>query len=188
MDRYPLNPDSQPLEETFFAKENAALLERLKAEAQQKQKLQAMREVVPNADDALLERLIKIGLKPETVLAMVLVPLAAVAWADGEIDARERAALVKAAEERGVKPGSAARQLLDTWLDRQPGRDLLETWKRYVKALYAGIEEKERHAVHAAMMDLARGVARSAGGFLGLGSKVSAAEKAVLDDLDKALA
>jgi hypothetical protein len=37
------------------------------------------------------------------------------------------------------------------------------------------------------MMNLARGVAKAAGGFLGLGSKISAAEQAVLDDLDQAL-
>ena len=43
-----------------------------------------MREVVRVNDDALIDNLIALGLEPGTVLALQLVPLAAVAWADGQ--------------------------------------------------------------------------------------------------------
>ncbi len=187
MDKYPLSPDAQDLEAAFFARQDSELLEKLRKAAQLKQRRDAFREVVPNADDELLDRLMEMGLQPQTVLALVLVPLAAVAWADGRLEPRERQALLKAAEERGVKPGTPARQLLDTWLEHPPGTQLLDAWKRYVRTLYTGIEEKERRAVHSRILELARGVAQAAGGFLGMGAKISPAERAVLDEMEKAL-
>ncbi len=187
MERHPPNPDARSLEEAFFAKQNAELLEKLRKEARHKERRQALREVVPNADEALLDRLLEMDLGPETILALILVPLVAVAWADGRIDPRERAALLKAAEERGVAPGSAARRLLEGWLIRRPESHLLEAWTRYVRAIWGSLGEAERRAVHSRMIELARGVAEAAGGFLGLGSKVSPAERAVLEEMERAL-
>ena len=92
MDSHPLNPDARSLEEAFFAKKNAESLEKLRQKVRQEERRQAMREAVPNADDALVDHLLDIGLNPETVLALVLVPMLFVAWADGSIDGRERAA------------------------------------------------------------------------------------------------
>ena len=187
MDNHPLNSDARSLEEAFFAKKNAESLEKLRQKVRQEERRQAMREAVPNADDALVDHLLEIGLNPETVLALILVPLLLVAWADGSIDRRERDALLKAAGERGVAPGSLSRKILEGWLEQRPEPRLLEVWKRYARAVWGTLGETERRAVHARMIDLARGVAEAAGGFLGLGSKVSPAERAVLDDLEGAL-
>jgi len=187
MERQPLNPDARNLEDEFFARENSALLEKLRQQAQHMARRDALRAVAPNADDALLDHLITLGLQPETVLALTLVPLAVVAWADGTIDARERAALLKAAEERGVVSGSPARQLLEAWLDRRPGPALLETWKRYARGIWGTLDEAHRAALRERMTGMARGIAETTGGFLGLGSKISPAERAVLEELEQAL-
>ena len=82
-------PDARALEDAFFTKENARLLEQLK----EKQKREALREVVQIKDETFLDRLIELGIGPETVLALTLVPLIAVAWADGTLDSRERDAV-----------------------------------------------------------------------------------------------
>jgi hypothetical protein len=95
--------DARALEDAFFTKENARLLEQLK----EKQKREALREVVQIKDETFLDRLIELGIGPETVLALTLVPLIAVAWADGTLDGRERDAIIKAAEEKGVSPNVA---------------------------------------------------------------------------------
>jgi hypothetical protein len=104
--------DARTLEDAFFTKENARLLEQLKG----KQKREALREMVKVEDETFLDRLIELGIGPETVLALTLVPLIAVAWADGTLDGRERDAIIKAAEEKGVSPETAGHQLLETWL------------------------------------------------------------------------
>jgi hypothetical protein len=187
MKSHPLNPDARSLEDAFFAKKDAELLEKLRKEGRQKERRKALREALPKADDALLDHLLEIGLGPETVLALVLVPLLAVAWADGQVEPGERAALLKAAEERGVAPGSPAHRLLEGWLERRPGPQLLEAWKRYVPVLRDSLEEAERGAMRARIIELARGVAEAAGGFLGLGSKTSPAERAVLDEIEQSL-
>lgn len=187
MEKHPLNPDARNLEEEFFAKESAALLERLRQQGRQKERRAALREAAPNADDALLDHLIALDIEPGTVLALTLVPLAAVAWADGSMDSRERAAVLKAAEERGLTPGSPARQLLERWLEHRPGPKLIDTWKRYARGLWGTFDDAQRQDIRERTIGMARGIAETSGGFLGLGSKISAAERAVLEDLEQAL-
>lgn len=179
--------DARALEEAFFTKQNALLLEQLRAKARHEERRQALHEAAPNADDALLDHLIELGIGPETVLAIVLVPLAVVAWADGAIDARERAAILRAAAEHGIRPPSAAFVLLESWLGERPDPGMLDAWKRYVKTVWGAFDEEERRQMHERMIGLARGVAQAAGGFLGLGSKIAPPEQAVLDELDAAL-
>ena len=179
----PINPDGRALENAFFARENAKLLERLRQKAAAEERRQALRAVMPNADDATLDRLSELGIKPETALAVMLVPLAAVAWADGSIDARERKAILMAAAERGVAEGTPAHTLLVSWLETRPGAELVEMWRRYVRTLSSALTPGEREQMRDRLLGLARGVAESAGGFLGIGKKVSPAEQLVLDDV-----
>jgi tellurite resistance protein len=183
MDSKKILADARALEEAFFTKENARLLEQLRETKQR----EALREVAHVEDDAFLDRLIELGINPETVLALTLVPLTAVAWADGKLEDRERDAVIKAAEEKGISPGTAGHQLLETWLSRRPDQELFETWKRYVQGIWETFNEEERRRMRKTTLDLAQAVAESAGGFLGLTSKVSASERAVIKELENVL-
>ena len=175
--------DARALEESFFTKENARLLEQLR----EKRRLEALREVVQVEDEAFLERLIELGIGPETVLALTLIPLTAVAWADGKLEDRERDAITKAAEEKGISPGTAGHQLLETWLSRRPDQELFESWKKYVRGIWETFDDEERRKMRKTTLDRALAVAESAGGFLGLTSKVSASERAVIKELEQVL-
>jgi hypothetical protein len=179
------NDTARTLEDAFFAKENARLLQQLRDRAKQQERRAAMRDVVRVDDDALIDHLIALGLEPETVLALQLVPLAAVAWADGQIEPRERDAVLKAAAAEGIAADSVAGQMLGNWLDHRPGDQLVDAWKRQMRALWPSLSPKERDAIRGAALERARSVAESAGGFLGLTSKISSQEKAVLDELAK---
>src|SRR5713226_8693532 len=81
------------LEEAFFAKQN----ERVKQQLRAKQEGQARREALAAAsgirDEGVLDKLVSLGLGAETLAVLSLVPLVEVAWADGTIDAKERAAI-----------------------------------------------------------------------------------------------
>ena len=188
MERDNLNNAARTLEEAFFAKENARLLQQMRERARQQERRAAMREVVRVDDEALIDHLIALGLEPETVLALQLVPLAANAWADGQIEPRERDAVLKASAAQGVAPDSVAGQMLGNWLVQRPGAELIEAWKRQMRALWPSLSPKERSEIRASALERARSVAEAAGGFLGLTSRISAQEKAVLDDLAQALA
>lgn len=175
--------DARALEDAFFTKENARLLEQLK----EKQKREALREVVQIKDETFLDRLIELGIGPETVLALTLVPLIAVAWADGTLDGRERDAIIKAAEEKGVSPETAGHQLLETWLSRRPERELFDSWKQYVRDIWETFTDEERQRMRERTLDWALAVAEASGGFLGVISKVSPSERAVIKELENVL-
>jgi hypothetical protein len=183
-----LNSAAKALEDAFFAKENARLLEQLRARQKEAERRKALRDVVQIDDEALVDHLLQLGLGPETVLAVALVPLAMVAWADGAIQPKERQAILDAAAEKGIAPGSLARQLLESWLDRKPSPELVEAWMRYTQTIWPKLTPQEREEVRQVGLGRARGVAEAAGGFLGLTSKISAAEQAVLDELGAVLA
>jgi len=182
------NADARALEEAFFGQQNARLLEKLRAKAERRARHEALREVVRIEDDAFLDRLIDLGIRPETVLALRLVPLAFVAWADGRIDAAERDAILRAAEEKELPAGSPAHTLLSTWLSHAPEPHLLDLWKGYVRSIWSAFTVEEQNEMRRNMIGLAREVADAAGGFLGLTSRISAAERKVIAEIEAVLA
>ena len=54
--------------------------------------------------------------------------------------------------------------------------------------MWPSLTAKERAEVRKAGLERARAIAEAAGGFLGLGSKISAEEREVLADMDQVLA
>jgi hypothetical protein len=188
MDLQGMNAAARTLEEAFFTKENARLLEQLRAEERKTERRQAMRDAISIKDEALVDHLLELGLGPETVYAVTLIPLAVVAWADGSIQPQERAAILKAAADKGLQPGTPAWQMLESWLSKRPEPKLVEAWKRYVQSLWPSLTAKEHDEIRAIGLDRARRVAEAAGGFLGLTSKISASEQAALDEMARLLA
>jgi len=136
----------------------------------------------------VLDKLIELDIRPEVVASLSVVPLVEVAWADGRIEERERAAIMEAAAAGGLSKGSPDYELLGCWLAHRPGSELLEAWTHYVEGLCELMQPEERESLRAALVERARRVAEAAGGFLGLTSPVSKAEQQVLDRLDKAFA
>jgi len=136
-------------------------------------------------DPAVLDRLLSIGLTSETVAALTLTPLVEVAWADGRVDKKERAAVLAAAEQYGLDRQDVSYLLLEGRLAERPGPELLETWKTYVRMLARVLDATTLGTLRGELMARARQVAEASGGLLGLGSKVSQAELAKLDELEQ---
>ena len=176
---------AKELEEGFFVQENARLLAKLREEAAKEEKKKEFRTVLNVQNEELLDALIELGVEAETLVALSLVPLVEVAWADGAIQDKERAAILKAAEERGVTPGGATHDLLENWLKMKPRPELLEVWRGYTEELMASLQGAARDQLKSSSLGRARAVAEAAGGFLGLGS-ISAAEKKMLEQLERA--
>ena len=182
-----LQDRKKALEEQFFARENQKLLNDLKQKDEAKAHRDALIAASGIRNDSLLDHLIELDVSAETVAALSLVPLVVVAWADGVIQKKERAATLKAAEETGIQPYDTAFQLLETWLESRPGPDLLDTWKEYVGAFRGSAHDQVTHILREEIMGRAKAVAEAAGGFLGMGT-VSPEEKKVLEDLEQAFA
>lgn len=174
------------LEESFFAKEHARLLERMKAEKKRKTAVEELADISGIDDEAVLVKLAALDIEADTWAAISLVPLVEVAWADGKIDEKERRAVLSAAEANGISPGSPSHDLLDSWLAHRPDARLLEVWGEYIVGLCANLGPGDKAAVKKNVVGRARAVAEAAGGFLGLGSKVSTEEEVILTELEKA--
>lgn len=171
------------LEEAFFARQNEALLRKLREDDQQQGTRGALAAASGITDGAVLDQLLAMGIGTHTLSAFSLVPLVLVAWADGSLSSEERSAVLSGAHKAGLKAEDVAHKLLEQWLSRPPGGDLLPAWKAYTQALTANMEPMARGALRDSVLGKAEAVADAAGGFLGLGNRVSAAERAVMQDL-----
>mgnify|MGYP001826625740 CR=1 FL=1 len=180
-----LRQSGKALEDSFFARENARLLEKLKKQEAEAAKRQAFKDA--NIDsEQLIDALMDLDVEPGAMAALSIVPLVAVAWADGEIHNTDRDAIIRAAEEGGIAAGTANHDLLENWLKTKPGPELLATWKEYAHAIEERLDSVVGNELKGRLMTRTTAIAKAAGGFLGLGS-ISKAEQAVLDELEHAL-
>ena len=177
---------TKELKEKFFLEQDMKLLQTIRDEATAKERKKALADVSGIADDDLLDQLVQLDISGETVAALSLVPLITVAWADGSIDAKERVAVLAAAEQQGMEKEHPGYQLLHGWLQQKPDAKLLAVWKGYVSALSQTLGETAKNVLKTNILGRARAVAQTAGGLLGLGNKISKSEQAMLDQLEAA--
>ena len=173
------------LENKFFRDKDQQLLEKLKAEMAGKEAKDALAAASGITDQAVLDALTANNVTSESLTSVSLVPLVAVAWADGKIDDKEQEAILKAAEGAGISADSASHGLVSGWLKEKPGDDLLESWKAYVGGLKGSMPEEAFGQLKTTVLKRAKDVADAAGGFLGVG-KTSDAETKVIEELEKA--
>lgn len=171
------------LENSFFAQRDRELMGKLKQQIRR----EALSEACGIQDQEVLEALVNANISPETITALTIAPLVAVAWADGKLADEERRAIRSAMESSGIEPGSVCCQLLDAWLAEPPGKksDLVAAWKGYIQALAETASPAAVEALRKDVLGNVRKIAKAAGGVLGIGS-ISPSEQAVIDDLGSA--
>lgn len=176
----------QALEEEFFRKREQAVLTRLREEMEAEQPRVAMKRLTGIADEAAVDTLVAMKLNHETVAAFGLHPLVQVAWADGRIDEKERAALLEAAESLGLARGGAAFAAFEAFLAEPPRPEAHDAWLAWAAAMREKVEAPTWRRLGADMVGRARAVAEASGGLLGLGRRVSEREETVLAALARA--
>jgi hypothetical protein len=180
-----LGERGRALEEEFFRKEDQRLtakLRELKAKEASREELSRISGI---KNTAILDRLVELGIHAETLVALSIVPLAEVAWADGAIDAKEEQAILDRAAKSGVTPGSSNHDLLKSWLERRPEPRLLTAWIHMVQGINENLTAEQVEALRAGLVERVQAVARASGGVLGV-SKVSSAEAEMIRQLESA--
>ncbi len=185
MSEITLEDRGKALENAFFAKQQAELLQNMQAEKEAASQRESLSAVSGITNEEVLDQLIAIGMQPETVAAVSLVPLVAVAWSDGQIDDKERNAILSGAQANGLQADHAGYQLLESWLSGKPAPSLMATWKDYIRELLPTLSPEANQELRQDVLGRARAVAEASGGFLGMGSKISRAEQDVLTDLEQ---
>jgi hypothetical protein len=172
----------QALEDAFFQKAEKEQVEKYRDKLGKQKTLDELREISGMESEKVLNHLVDVGITGETMAAIALVPLVHIAWSDGDLEKKERKAISAAAEHKGIKSETPARELLDQWLEKKPGRELFAAWAEYIGALDAHLEADQLAELRDQIVEFAREVARSAGGFLGFGS-VSESETRALEEI-----
>jgi len=182
-----LEERGRALEDQFFEKENAQKLAAMKDKLDSQRSREDLRKASGMSDDAVLDKLVSLGLKSNTIAALSLVPLISVAWADGQIQDNERTAILQGAHGKGLEKGTPGYELLQSWLAKRPSDELIEAWEAYIKALAAQLNDEQNRLLKNQIVGFAKMVAGAAGGFLGIG-RVSASEEKVLNRIEAAFA
>lgn len=172
------------LEEEYFRKKDRELVDKMRQAAAAAQARADMGARTGLTDPQLLDELQALGLTPDTVALLPLVPLVQVAWAEGGVTAAERTLIVRLARARGISEGSAADLHLADWLDRRPSEDVFARATRLISAMLASPGQERLSAD-----DLVRhceSIATASGGIFGV-HKVSAEERQLLASIADAL-
>jgi hypothetical protein len=173
------------LEEEFFRKHDAKLVQALRVEQDKKALRDVLQQTGSRMSDSVIDILFEHGVTPKALAAIALVPLVIVAWADGSVDRKEKSAVLEAAASMGVPTHGPGYALLQAWLDHKPPTKLLHAWESYAGALAQNLSPSDRDSMKADIVERARAVAKAAGGFLGIG-KISASEEEALQRLAQA--
>jgi hypothetical protein len=178
--------DGIRLEDAFFLKNDKALVENQMALKRMRETKEALARVSDIEDEAVLEKLVALDVKPETLAPFFLIPLIEVAWADGIVSGDEAVAILDSASAGGIKKGSIEYDLLKQWIQRKPSPELMGAWVHYAQDLCSKLAPTERDSLRGTIMSRAMRLAGVSGGVLGIGA-VSAQEKAVLGKVEQAL-
>jgi hypothetical protein len=180
-----LNERGRALEEEFFRKEDQRLIAKLKELKAKEATREELGRISGIKNTAILDRLVELGINPQTMAALAIVPLAEVAWADGAMDAKEEQAILDRAAKSGVVPGSSGYDLLKSWLERRPDPKLLTAWIHMMQGISENLSGEQVEALRAGLVERVRAVASASGGVLGVG-KISSAEAEMIRQLESA--
>ena len=173
-------------EEKYFRTLDADLRRRLRDKmADAATDLEKRRQVASAAgtdDLSVAERVAALGFTGDSARVFDLMPLVHVAWADGTITKRERSAIFRVLEERGIAPESEASAIIASLLDERPTDAFMRESLSVLRDLVGGEESKSRSIV-----DLCVEVAAASGGFLGIGGRVSDEERSVISEVAQLL-
>ncbi len=95
----------------------------------------------------------------------------------------EREMVLRLCEWRGVEKDSPAWEQLNNWLDERPSDDFFLKTLRIIRHLPDVQMAKEQVASRTDLISFCIRIANASGGFLGVGSKVSADEQTALDQI-----
>jgi hypothetical protein len=174
------------LEDEFFAKQDDILIKKLRELEQMERTQKALAAVSGITNEAILKHLVELDIHPDLLATLALVPLVEVAWADGDVHEDERKAILAGSTRLGMGPTSVDYVLLEEWLQQKPPEKMLNAWIVYIRGLCEVLSSTERNEIRTLFLSRARQVAEASGGFLGLTSRISEKEEAMLKKLESA--
>ena len=184
MDKDIFKERERSLEEEYFRKHEAKLIEKLRERGRLEEIAEQLAIKLQIDDPALLGRIMALGVTLDTGAAFLLAPLVQVAWAEGAVTDRERETILRIAADRGIAKTSPAYAQLEDWLRERPADEIFDAAVEAIKVGLSVLTPEERADRIKRIVDACRQVAAVSGGLgrlLGLGTGVSSEEESLLD-------
>jgi hypothetical protein len=175
-----LTERSRKSEDDYFRRKEQELLDKLRQRTEAEAHRKGLAEAIGLENEQILDVLREMGFDRATVVVLFLVPLLQVAWSDGSISDRERTLILEAAHAHGVKEGTPAHEKLNEWLAARPPEETSGRALQVIRDLMIFQSADARQATTGKLMDACERIAAASGGFLGLGSRISPEEAAVM--------
>jgi hypothetical protein len=184
------------MEESYFRKEDARLLEQLRKKAPLDDIALALGEKLQVDNPRLLQRVRDAGISLDNAAALLLAPLVQVAWAEESVTRPEHDAVLRLARERGVATDSPAYAQLESWLRERPSDEIFDIAIAVIKHGFSVLPVGERNERIKVILDACNEVAEASGSSLGfvlalsnvMGiNRVSESETATLEMIGKTL-
>jgi tellurite resistance protein len=141
-----------------------------------------MAETLGQPGEAVLHRIQALGFDADTARIFDLIPLVHVAWADGSVSAKERTAVFRVLEARGIPEQSEAWQLMAALLEKRPNEPFLEETLKLLSEI-ASTAGTKAHTI----VDLCVAVAEAQSSLFGLGAKVNTDERKLIEHISSLL-
>jgi hypothetical protein len=175
-----LTERSRKSEEDYFRRKEQELIDKLRKKTDAETHRKGLAEAVGLENEQIVDVLGEMGFDRATVVVLFLLPLLEVAWSDGSISDRERTLILEAAHAHGVREGTPAHAKLNEWLAAKPPEQLVGRALQVIRDIMAFQSTDARQATAGKLVDACERIAAASGGFLGLGSKISPEEAAVM--------
>jgi hypothetical protein len=179
-DRQSFAGSERAKEEDFFYKRDRELLDKARRQAEVEAERRYLGEITGIADEEIVRELQQLGYNRETVVLLNLSPLIDVAWSDGSLTEQERKFIFEAARQESVEEGGPGWRQLAAWLKNRPADQFFHSTLRALRAKFRALPREERERKERDLVAQCTRVASASGGVLGLGSKLSEAERRVI--------
>ena len=172
--------DRQELEAQFYGQLEDELLHNVRLHGESEFLRRDLMRRSGIRDSRLIDELVRIGITPESLIAVRLIPLVMIAWSDREVSAEERQSIRVEAAKMGIGETTIPGKVLDAWLHALPPPELAAAWKRYVHLLMVSMSDEMSAVYIDELRQEMKRIARASGGKLGIG-KISDEERDVID-------
>lgn len=177
----------QSREGAYFLQQERQLLERMRRKSEQEAHTLRLMEAFGTRQQEVARELAELGFDLETAGLLYLVPLIQTAWSDDDISEKERRMLLEIAALHGIKTGTAPHGRLTAWLTERPSDQFFGVSLRAIKAILGDRPLEEARLMGQDLVSYCTRIASASGGFLGLVSRISPEEEALLAQLAREL-
>lgn len=164
-------------EEKYFAEVEAQLRKELREELDRKAHHVAVAATLGTDDAAIAARVHELGFDGETARVFDVLPLVHVAWADGKVHREERTMILDLVAGRGIAPGTAAFRTIEALLEERPTDTFLHESLELLRLV------AHRSGRHHDIVQQCIDIGAASGGILGLGRRITDAEREVIQTI-----